>query len=140
MYCHPSRYDRRSQRSAPGRQRLATWRDSPFFHHRPPSLLVGFSLAGGADTPLLPLLALVVGVLIGATLIVVGIRRWLAGERVPLVLALISGATAIVAIVLISATDSASGPALLCGLFAGLMFANIWAIRAAAKHGETPSR
>ena len=104
------------------------------------SLLVGLSLAGGADTPLLPLLALVVGVLIGATLIVVGIRRWLAGERVPLVLALISGATAIVAIVLISATDSATGPALLCGLFAGLMFANMWAIRAAAKHGETPSR
>ena len=104
------------------------------------SLLVGLSIAGGADSPLLPLLALVVGVLIGATLIVVGIRRWLAGERVPLVLALISGATAIVAIVLISATDSATGPALLCGLFAGLMFANIWAVRAADKHGETPSR
>ena len=104
------------------------------------SLLVGLSMAGGADTPLLPLLALVVGVLIGATLIVVGIRRWLAGERVPLVLALISGATAIVAIVLISATDSATGPALLCGLVAGLMFANIWAVRAAEKHGETPPR
>ena len=104
------------------------------------SLLVGLSMAGDANTPLLPLLALVVGVLIGATLIVVGIRRWLAGERVPLVLALISGATAIVAIVLISATDSATGPALLCGLFAGLMFANIWAVRAADKHGETPSR
>ena len=97
-------------------------------------------MVGGADTPLLPLLALVVGVLIGATLIVVGIRRWLAGERVPLVLALISGATAIVAIVLISATDSATGPALLCGLVAGLMSANIWAVRAAEKHGETPPR
>lgn len=103
------------------------------------SLLVGLSMANAANAPLPPLLALVLGVVIGGTLIVVGIRRWLAGEPIPLVLGVISGVTSIAAIVLIKATDSATGPALLCGLIAGLMFSNIWAVRAADKHGKTPS-
>ena len=103
------------------------------------SLVVGLSMVGGSGSPLLPLLALVVGVGIGATVIVVGIRRWLAGGQVPALLALISGLTAVVGIVLIVATDSATGPALMCGLFAGLMFANVWAIRAAGRGRSTPA-
>ena len=97
------------------------------------SLLVGLSMAGNAEAPLLPFLVLVLGTGIGATLIVVGIRSWLAGGPVPLVLALISGACAVVAIVLIIANDGPAGPALLCGLVGGLMFANVWAIRTAGR-------
>lgn len=103
------------------------------------SLVVGVSMVGNADEPLLPLLVLVVGTGIGATLVVVGIRRWLAGGHLPLVLALISGVSAVVAIVLITATDSPTGPALLCGLLGGLMFANVWAIRAARGRRPTPA-
>jgi len=97
------------------------------------SLLVGPSMAGNADAPLVPLLVLVLGIGVGATVIVVGIRRWLDGHPVPVVLALISGVTAVVAIVLITASDSPSGPALLSGLIAGLMLANVWAVRTARK-------
>ena len=103
------------------------------------SLLVGLSMSGDAEAPLHPFLVLVVGIGIGigATLIVVGILGWLAGGGVPLVLALISGVCAVAAIVLIIATDSPAGPALLCGLVAGLMFANVWAIRAAERRRPT---
>ena len=104
------------------------------------SLVVGLAMVGSSGSPLLPLLVLVVGIGIGATLIVVGIRRWLAGGHVPALLALISGMTAVVGIVLIVATDSSTGPALVCGLFAGLMFANVWAIRTAARGRPTPAR
>ena len=97
------------------------------------SLLVGLSMAGNADAPLVPLLVLALGVGVGATVIVVGIRRWLDGHPVPVVLALIAGVTAVVAIVLITASDSPSGPALLSGLIAGLMLANVWAVRTARK-------
>ena len=75
------------------------------------SLVVGLSMAGNAESPVLPFLVLVVAIGIGATLIVVGIRGWLAGGRVPLVLALISGGCAVVGIVLIIVTDSPAGPA-----------------------------
>ena len=70
------------------------------------SLLVGFSMAGNADASLLPFLVLVLGMGIGATTIVVAIRGWLAGGQVSLGLVLISGACAVVGIVLIIATDS----------------------------------
>ena len=102
------------------------------------SLVVGLSMAGNAESPVLPFLVLVVAIGIGATLIVVGIRGWLAGGRVPPVLALISGGCAVVGIVLIIVTDSPAGPALLCGLVSGLMFANVWAIRTARRRRPTP--
>lgn len=96
-------------------------------------------MAGNAEAPLVPLLVLVLGTGTGATLIVVGIRRWLDGEPVPLVLALISGTVAAVALVLITATDSATGPALLSGLVSGLMLANVWAARTARKRRPAPA-
>ncbi len=97
------------------------------------SLLVGLGIAGNAEAPLVALLVLVLGIGVGATLIVVGVRSWLDGGPVPLVLALISGISAVVAVVLIIATDGPTGPALLSGLISGLMFANTWAVRTARK-------
>ena len=101
------------------------------------SLLVGFTMASNAEAPLVPLLVLVLGIAVGATLIVVGIRRWLDGKPFPLALALISGVSAVAALVLITATDSPTGPALLSGLIGGLMFANAWAVRTARKRRPT---
>ena len=101
------------------------------------SLLVGLSMVGNAEAPLAPLLVLVCGIGVGATLIVVGIRRWLDGHPVPIVLALISGVCAVVALVLIAATAGPTGPALLSGLIGGLMFANVWAVRTARKRRPT---
>jgi hypothetical protein len=101
------------------------------------SLLVGLSMAGNAAAPLVPLLVLVFGMGIGATLIVVGIHRWLDGDPVPKTLAVISAVCAVVALVLNAAIDGPTGPALLSGLFGGLMFANVWAVRTARKHRPT---
>jgi hypothetical protein len=97
------------------------------------SLLVGLSMIGRAEAPLVPLLVLVTGIGIGATVIVVGIKRWLDGGTVPLALAVISGVGAVVGVVLIAATDGPVGAALLSGLIGGLMLGNVWAVRAARK-------
>jgi hypothetical protein len=79
------------------------------------TLVVGLSMAGQAEAPLVPLLVLVAGLAIGATVIVVGITRWLDGGTVPLGLAVISG------------------------LVGGLMFANVWAVRTARKRRPAPA-
>ena len=97
------------------------------------SLVVGLSMVGKAAAPLVPLVLLVAGIAIGATLIVVGITRWLDGGNVPIALAVVSGVSAVVGVVLIAATDGPMGAALLSGLVSGLMFANVWAVRTARK-------
>jgi ABC-type Mn2+/Zn2+ transport system permease subunit len=97
------------------------------------SLVVGLVMVGQAEAPLVPLLVLVAGLGIGATLIVVGVKRWLDGGTVPIMLAVISGVSAVVGVVLIGATDGPTGPALLCGLIGGLMLGNVWAVRTARK-------
>ena len=97
------------------------------------SLVVGLSMAGQAEAPLVPLLVLVAGLAIGATVIVVGITRWLDGGAVPLGLAVLSGVSGVVGVVLTAATDGPVGPALLSGLVSGLMFANVWAVRTARR-------
>lgn len=98
------------------------------------SLLIGLSMIGQAsEASLLPLLVLVAGIALGATLIVVGITRWLDGGTVPFGLVVISGVSGVVGVVLTAATDGPVGPALLSGLVSGLMFANVWAVRTARR-------
>ncbi|MDF2145224.1 hypothetical protein [Knoellia sp. p5-6-4] len=98
------------------------------------SLLIGLSMTGQAsEASLLPLLVLLAGIAIGATVIVVGITRWLDGGTVPLALAGIAGVSAVAGVVLIAAADGPLGPALLSGLVSGLLFADVWAVRTARR-------
>ncbi|MCO1594148.1 hypothetical protein M8C17_03140 [Micromonospora sp. RHAY321] len=77
-------------------------------------------------------LCLLAGLLIGSSLLVVGLRRWLSGKGIPAGLGIISAVVAVAAWIFVKVTGmSGAGGALLAGLAGGLMLTNVWAIQAA---------
>lgn len=105
----------------------------------PVSLVVGlaaiaFGVAVTANSAriLTSVLSLIAGLLIGSSLLVGGMRRWLSGEAFPAGLTVVAAVVAGAAWIFAKVTGmTGGGGALFAGLVGGLLLANVWAIRAA---------
>lgn len=101
----------------------------------------GLAIVAAEDVHVVAGACLVTGVLVGLSLMVVAIRRWLAGREIPGWLGL-AGAIFMVGgmVGTNAATGTGAGVALMAGMIAGLMMGNIWAIHAARANRSTASR
>lgn len=96
------------------------------------ALAVAAYFTAGSDRPLLTAAVAFTGLAIGLSLLMAFVRRWLAGEQMPSSAGVISIFVTIgaVALAALSGIKNAVG-AMLAGIVAGMMLANIWAVRAA---------
>ncbi|MGK5739262.1 hypothetical protein [Micromonospora sp. URMC 103] len=108
----------------------------------PASLLIGLAVVAAGVTVTtasshvaLAALCLLVGLAVGSSLIVIGIRRWLDGQAIPAGLGMVSLLFAVGGLTLNWKTGFVgAGGALLLGLGGGCLLANVWAIRAAGRN------
>jgi hypothetical protein len=85
--------------------------------------------------------SLLVGALVGSSLIVIAIKRWLAGRSVPGWLGLFGALFSVGGTVLMNGiTHTGAGLALMAGVIGGMMAGNVWAVRAARANRPATSR
>jgi hypothetical protein len=97
-------------------------------------------LIATAERTALVAVAFIAGAAVASTLMVWMLRRWLRGGAVPWWAGIVSGALALCAVALTSATGmGGEGGALWAGLILGLLGGNIWNIRAARANRRAPS-
>lgn len=83
-------------------------------------------------------IAFVIGVIVGAWLLISGMTRWLRGEPFPAALGGVAVVVSVPALVIFfSCFDRATGGVFVAGLATGCMLANVWAIRAARRNRPT---
>jgi len=96
------------------------------------AIAFGVAVTASSAQALISALCLLAGLLIGSSLIVVGMQRWLSGKGIPAGLGMTSVAVAVAAWVFFTVTGmTGGGGALFAGLVGGLLLANVWAIQAA---------
>ncbi|MFI6270233.1 hypothetical protein [Micromonospora zamorensis] len=96
------------------------------------AIAFGVAVTASSAQALTSALCLLAGLLIGSSLIVVGMRRWLSGKGIPAGLGIASAIAAVAAWIFFRVTGmTGGGGALFAGLVGGLLFANVWAIQAA---------
>ncbi|MEW1589926.1 hypothetical protein AB0283_31250 [Micromonospora vinacea] len=96
------------------------------------AIAFGVALTASSAQALTSALCLLAGLLIGSSLVVVGMRRWLSGKGIPAVLGITSTVVAVAAWIFFRMTGmTGGGGALFAGLVGGLLLANVWAIQAA---------
>ncbi|MGW5558965.1 hypothetical protein ACWER9_17270 [Micromonospora sp. NPDC003944] len=96
------------------------------------AIAFGVAVTASSAQALTSALCLLTGLLIGSSLVVVGMQRWLSGKGIPAGLSITSIAVAVAAWISSEVTGMAGGGgALFAGLVGGLLLGNVWAIQAA---------
>jgi hypothetical protein len=99
------------------------------------AVAIGIAVVVRSAVAGLAALFLLVGLTVGSSLLVVGIRRWLRGQAVPGGLGIASGFAALAGAALLGHPGlPGAGAALLAGLAGGCMLGNVWAIGAARRN------
>lgn len=108
----------------------------------PGSLLIGLAIVTAGVTVVtasnhvaLAALCLLIGLTVGSSLLVIGMRRWLGGQAFPASFGMVSGLVAVGGVILSGITGFVgAGGAFLMGLAGGCLLANVWAIRSARRN------
>ncbi|MEU2613934.1 hypothetical protein ABZ570_20460 [Micromonospora sp. NPDC007271] len=101
----------------------------------PAVVAAGITVTAASNHVALAAVCLLAGLVVGSSLIVIGIRRWLGGQAFPAACGMVSGLVAVGGMILTWKTGFVgAGGALLLGLGGGCLLANVWAIRSARRN------
>jgi hypothetical protein len=104
------------------------------------ALVVGILVAVNHERPLAAGLFLLASLIVGASLIVISIRRWLSGQSIPWWLGLVGGIAAIAGSIVAEIVTGSNGfPVVASGTVSGMLLANVWAIRTARENRASAS-